>query len=102
MLGGFATGSLRLWVVGDELGRRPHTVQGPEIGRRPNPSPAGERGGNSNEGAEVPRGQPMTSKQRNRSLIVSQKFPSSSPKRSLPSRVQFRHFPGCKTRNQSF
>jgi hypothetical protein len=40
--------------------------------------------------------------QRNRSIIVSQKFPSSSPKRSFPTLVQFGSFSVPDTLELSF
>jgi hypothetical protein len=40
--------------------------------------------------------------QRNRSVIVSREFPSSSPYRSFPMLVQLGHFSAPKTREQSF
>jgi len=45
---------------------------------------------------------PAASVQRNRTVGAKRWVEPISPNRSLPSRVQFRHFPGLKTRNQSF
>src|SRR5450830_1220540 len=44
----------------------------------------------------------LTAGQRNRTVGAKRWVEPISPNRSLPSRVQFRHFPGLKTRNQSF
>lgn len=40
--------------------------------------------------------------QRNPTVGAKRRVEPISPNRSLPSRVQFRHFPSLKTRNQSF
>jgi len=51
-----AVGMAGLWVAGNGLGWRPHTVKGPEIGHHPNPFPAGERCWDSSKGVSSPKG----------------------------------------------